>query len=72
MNTLAGDNLGRKDPASQRWRLRGVNFKVTSGDRCAIVGPSGAGKTLLLRSLSLLDSLDEGEVRFNGKTYHGR
>ena len=71
MNTLSGDNLGRKDPASQRWLLRGVNLQVASGDRCAVVGPSGSGKTLLLRSLSLLDSLDEGEVRWNGKTHHG-
>ena len=34
-------------------------------------GPPDQGKTLLLRSLSLLDSLDEGEVRWNGKTHHG-
>jgi putative ABC transport system ATP-binding protein len=72
VNTLSANNLGRKDPASQRWLLHGINFKVASGDRCAIVGPSGSGKTLLLRSLSLLDSLDEGEVRWNGKTHHGR
>lgn len=71
MNTLSGDNLGRKDPASQRWLLRGVNLQVAPGDRCAVVGSSGSGKTLLLRSLSLLDSLDEGEVRWNGKTHHG-
>lgn len=71
MNTLLGDNLGRKDPTSQRWLLRGVNLQVAPGDRCAVVGPSGSGKTLLLRALSLLDRLDEGEIRWKGKTRHG-
>jgi len=71
VNTLLGDNLGRKDPTSQCWLLRGVNLQVASGDRCAVVGPSGSGKTLLLRALSLLDRLDEGEIRWKGKTYHG-
>jgi putative ABC transport system ATP-binding protein len=70
-NTLLGDNLGRKDPTSQRWLLRGVHLQVASGDRCAVVGPSGSGKTLLLRALSLLDRLDEGEIRWNGKTHRG-
>ena len=32
-----------------------------------MLGPSGAGKTLLLRALALLDLLDEGQVRWNGR-----
>ncbi len=33
----------------------------------AVVGPTGAGKSLLLRALSLLDPLDAGEVRWRGE-----
>lgn len=33
-----------------------------------MTGPSGAGKTLLLRALAMLDPLDCGEVRFHGQT----
>lgn len=35
----------------------GISFVVEAGDRLFIRGPSGAGKTLLLRSLALLDPL---------------
>lgn len=58
--------LGRRalDPAGGEgpWLLRGISVAVEPGERIAVVGPSGAGKTLLLRSLALLDPLDEGEV----------
>ena len=35
--------------------LREVNFRLAEGDTCAIVGPSGSGKSLLLRALACLD-----------------
>jgi putative ABC transport system ATP-binding protein len=57
-------HLGRRHPTDVNWLIRDVTFTVTSGDRIAIVGPSGAGKTVLLRLLALLDSPDEGEIRF--------
>jgi putative ABC transport system ATP-binding protein len=37
----------------------------------AVIGPSGAGKTLLLRALALLDPLDEGLVEWKGKSLSG-
>ena len=33
----------------------------------AVCGPSGAGKTLLLRALALLDPLDSGEILWTGR-----
>jgi putative ABC transport system ATP-binding protein len=35
------------------------------------VGPTGAGKTLLLRALALLDPLDEGEIQWKGHVVSG-
>ena len=39
---------------------------VDGGTRCAVAGPSGAGKTLLLRALAGLDPLDAGQVCWRG------
>jgi putative ABC transport system ATP-binding protein len=59
---LEARRIGRFARESQNWLLREVSITVCGGDRLAIVGPTGSGKTLLLRSLALLDSTDEGQV----------
>jgi putative ABC transport system ATP-binding protein len=51
----------------ERWLLRGISVAVGSGERIAIVGPTGAGKTVLLRAMALLDPLDEGEILWRGR-----
>src|SRR5262249_34321245 len=40
-------------------------------DRLAITGPTGSGKTVLLRALALLDPLDEGLIRYRGSPVDG-
>jgi len=59
-------NIGRH--LSGRWLWRGVSFDLQPGDWLGLVAPSGTGKTLLMRNLVLLDPLQEGEVRLEGKT----
>jgi putative ABC transport system ATP-binding protein len=49
------------------WLLHDVTLTVAPGDRLALVGPSGAGKTLLLRTLALLDPLDAGGIYWKGE-----
>jgi len=39
---------------------------VHPGDRWGITGPTGAGKSLLLRAISLLDSIDGGQILWQG------
>jgi putative ABC transport system ATP-binding protein len=60
--------LGRRSPNGTDWLLRGVCLELRPGDRLAVVGPTGAGKTLLLRALALLDPLDEGTIEFRGQS----
>ncbi|MEV6172945.1 ABC transporter ATP-binding protein [Streptomyces sp. NPDC051954] len=46
--------------------LRGVDLTVRPGERLAVVGPSGAGKTTLSRLLAGIDAPTEGTVTVGG------
>ena len=62
--------LEARDLACQlegRLLWQGVGFRLEFGDRLGLVGPSGAGKTLLLRQLAWLDPLQRGEILLHGR-----
>ena len=46
--------------------LKGTSLAVARGEVAAIIGPSGGGKSTLLRCVNHLTEPDEGEVRING------
>src|SRR5574337_561562 len=46
----------------------GFDLTITSGEVAAIAGPSGGGKTTLLRMLAGLETIDAGQVIFDGET----
>ena len=52
--------------------LVGVTAAVDRGETIAIVGPSGGGKSTLLRCLNYLESFDAGEVEIAGATLRPR
>jgi polar amino acid transport system ATP-binding protein len=47
--------------------LTDVNLSVARGEVVVMVGPSGAGKTTMLRTLNRLESIDSGEIHVNGE-----
>ncbi|WP_197444199.1 ABC transporter ATP-binding protein [Maioricimonas rarisocia] len=47
--------------------LTDVSLHVEPGQRWAIRGSSGAGKTVLMRALALLAPIDSGEILFRGQ-----
>lgn len=47
--------------------LRGVNLDLAEGDRLAVVGESGVGKSTLLHVLGTLDRPTSGKIFYRGK-----
>ncbi|MEE2673250.1 MAG: ABC transporter ATP-binding protein [Myxococcota bacterium] len=47
--------------------LRGLDLEIQAGDRIAIMGQSGVGKSTLLHILGTLDRPTSGKVRFRGE-----
>ena len=47
--------------------LRDLNFTIRPGERIALVGPTGAGKSSIIRLLCRLYEVTEGRILLNGQ-----
>ena len=63
---VALENVCVKAPGSDRFLLIGANLRAEPGDIIGIVGPSGAGKTTLVRMIAGAAAPDVGAVRIDG------
>lgn len=64
---VSGVGLGRRAPGGADWLYSDVDLEVAPGERVGLAGPTGAGKSLVLRALALLDPIDCGEVLWRGR-----
>jgi ATP-binding cassette subfamily B protein len=64
-----GDVWFRYDDDGE-WVLRGVSFVARPGERVAIVGATGAGKSTIISLLMRFYEPSRGEVRFDGVPIH--
>lgn len=64
---LEARGLTRNKPGGG-FLLDDIHLAIGPSERVAIVGPSGAGKTLLLRALAMLDAIDAGELLWRGQS----
>ena len=54
---------------SRGYVLKGIDFRVDKGEVVAVIGPSGQGKTTLLRCMSFLEKADKGTIIFDDYTH---
>ncbi len=47
--------------------LKDISLSVTDGEILSIIGPSGSGKSTLLRCATMLETMDQGEICYQGK-----
>jgi len=64
---LRTDHLGRR--AAEVWIVRDISLAVHRGELLGIVGPSGSGKSSLLRLLNRLDEPTSGTVYLEEQDY---
>jgi len=68
---MTNDKIVRVEHLSKRFSkfavLKDVSFSVSVGERLVIMGPSGTGKSTLLRCINFLEEYDEGRVIIEGE-----
>jgi ATP-binding cassette subfamily B protein len=61
------EGVGYCYPGSETWALRGVNLCLRPGERLALVGANGVGKTTLVKLLARLYDPTEGRILLDGR-----
>ncbi len=60
------ENVSFKYPGSDQWALRNLSFHLRAGEKLALVGENGAGKTTIVKLLAHLYEPDEGRILLDG------
>ena len=60
------NNLWFKFDDSDKYLLKGVNFKINAGETIAIVGKTGCGKSTIAKILTRLNEYQDGDVLLDG------
>ena len=66
MENLSFQNVSFQHQTANHKALDSISFSVNKGETIAFVGPSGAGKTSLVKLLVGLYLPKEGDIRYNG------
>lgn len=61
------EDVGFRYPGSERWAVRHLSFRLSPGERIALVGENGAGKTTLAKLLARLYDPSEGRILLDGR-----
>jgi len=64
--TIEATNVSHRYPGCSKLTLSGINFKIEAGQKIAVVGATGAGKSTLVDVLLGLESVESGQVAYDG------
>ena len=59
-------NVSFRYPSRKEWALRDVNLRIAPGEKLALVGANGAGKTTFVKLLTRLYDPTEGQILLDG------
>ena len=59
-------NVSFRYPGSEQWALHNVSLRFRVGERMAVVGENGSGKTTFIKLLCRLYDPQEGQILLNG------
>ena len=63
-------NVSFSYPDAEKPTIENLSFKISPGEKVALVGDNGAGKTTIIKLLTGLYKADEGEILVNGNDIH--
>ena len=64
------ENLTFTYPSSSLPTLKGINFKATCGEKVAIIGGTGSGKSTIAKLIAGFYPIENGKITFGGKVYN--
>src|SRR5690554_5476688 len=65
--TIEFRNVGFKYPLDERYTLEHINLSIKRGQTIGVVGPTGSGKSTLVRQLLREFNVSEGDIVIDGK-----
>ena len=66
-HTVEFKNVSFAYPGTDKYVIKNLNLKFSSGDSVVLVGLNGAGKTTLVKLLTRLYDVSEGEILLDGR-----
>lgn len=66
LDEIVFENVSFKYPGSTSYILKNINLKIKKGEKIALVGMNGAGKTTIILLLTRMYFPTDGRILFNG------
>ena len=60
------NHVSFKYPKSDNYALKNINLRINNGEKLAVVGRNGSGKTTFIKLLCRLYDVENGEILING------